>query len=150
MKKYLIYIVFLILAYFAYHYYMVNNHWNVPAQDSDVRINDDIENEFIEREVNTKQSKENLLKFTDVKTRMMNENKSFVHSALGKPDKTYSKAGSWTVWLYFNKIEDSFDNNRMKHLAIWFKGLGEQYVYTVDAYIPKSQMYAGGNYIQLP
>lgn len=83
----------------------------------------DFSDEINEEEARKKSYNSNIKPFNTVKTRIFGESKKAAQKLLGRPNKVLSPLmySNWSVLIYYNKVRDEFDNDRVKHLAVWIE-----------------------------
>ncbi|WP_299123346.1 hypothetical protein [uncultured Tenacibaculum sp.] len=96
----------------------------------------------------------NIKPFNTIKTRIFGESKYAVQKLLGKPNKVLSSQmySSWSVLIYYRKVRDEFDNDKVKHLAVWIERDNRlnSKVTKVKCVTPNSYLRVGTSKIKLP
>ena len=92
-----------------------------PDPPPDVPL--DLSGDMNEKETSKKSYNSNVKPFNTVKTRISGESKYAVQKLLGKPNKVLSSQmySNWSVLIYYRKVRDEFDNDKVKHLAVWIE-----------------------------
>ncbi|MCG7500601.1 hypothetical protein MHM83_01830 [Tenacibaculum sp. Mcav3-52] len=126
------------------------NH--VPKPPPDIPL--DLSGDMNEKETPKKSYNSNIKPFNTVKTRIFGESKYTVQKLLGKPNKVLSSQmySNWSVLIYYRKVRDEFDNDRIKHLAVWIERDNRlnSKVTKVKCVSPNSYFRVGTSKIKLP
>ncbi|MCG7501766.1 hypothetical protein MHM83_07770 [Tenacibaculum sp. Mcav3-52] len=126
------------------------NH--IPKPPPDLPL--DLNSETHKKTLSNKPSKPNIKPFNTLKTRVLGESKYFVEKFLGKPNKVLSSKmySNWSVLIYYKKVFDEFDNNKIKHIAIWIERDNRlnSKVTKVICVNPNSYLRVGTSKIKLP
>lgn len=114
----------------------------------------DLSGDMNEKETPKKSYNSNIKLFNTVKTRIFGESKYAVQKLLGKPNKVLSSQmySNWSVLIYYRKVRDEFDNDEVKHLAVWIErdNYLNSKVTKVKCVSPNSYLRVGTSKIKLP
>lgn len=151
-KKILLLIISMMIIATSYFFRdeLFGNH--IPKPPPDIPL--DLSGDMNEKEIPKKSYDSNIKPFNTVKTRIYGESKYAVQKLLGKPNKVLSSQmySNWSVLVYYRKVHDEFDNDRIKHLAVWIERDNRlnSKVTKVKCVTPNSYLRVGTSKIKLP